>query len=127
MNLPVRPLVALLACASALAHLRPAHAADAADATPPALLSEKGCVACHDVSVKKVGPAFKDVASKYAHQKGATERLTQKVLNGGSGVWGTVAMPPNKDMGVSPAEAKQLVTWVLSLHSGTSPTGNKSR
>ncbi len=66
------------------------------------------------MDAKIVGPAFKEVAKKYAGQKDAEAKLTQKVLNGGSGVWGAVAMPANKGQ-VTEAEARELVKWVLSL------------
>lgn len=78
-----------------------------------ALAQKSGCLACHAVDHKVVGPAFEDVAAKYAGQDGAVEQLTQKVLNGGSGVWGDVMMPPN--VMVSPDNARALVEWVLSL------------
>lgn len=75
------------------------------------LATKKNCMACHAVDKKLVGPAYKEVAAKYAGQKDAVDKLTQKVLKGGSGVWGAVPMPANAQ--VSPAEAKQLVEWVL--------------
>ncbi|MAF04452.1 c-type cytochrome [Herbaspirillum sp.] len=78
------------------------------------LAKSKNCMACHSVDAKIVGPAFKEVAKKYAGQKDAEAKLTQKVLNGGSGVWGAVAMPANKGQ-VTEAEARELVKWVLSL------------
>ncbi|EOA04410.1 cytochrome c551/c552 transmembrane protein [Herbaspirillum frisingense GSF30] len=78
------------------------------------LAKSKNCMACHSVDAKIVGPAFKEVAKKYAGQKDAEAKLTQKVLNGGSGAWGAVAMPANKGQ-VSEAEARELVKWVLSL------------
>src|SRR4030081_2743157 len=67
----------------------------------------KNCMACHATANKVVGPAFKDVAAKYAGQKDAEDKLTQKVLKGGSGVWGPVPMPANGQ--VSAAEARTLV------------------
>jgi len=60
-----------------------------------------------------VGPAYKDVAAKYAGQKDAEDKLTQKVLKGGSGVWGAVPMPANTQ--VTEAEARTLVKWILTL------------
>jgi cytochrome c len=75
------------------------------------LAQQKNCMACHSVDKKVVGPAYKDVAAKYAGQKDAVDKLTQKVMKGGSGVWGAVPMPANPQ--VSEAEAKQLVQWVL--------------
>ena len=77
------------------------------------LAQKKNCMACHAVDKKLVGPAYKDVAAKYAGQKDAAATLAQKVLKGGSGAWGPVPMPANAQ--VSEAEAKQLVAWVLSL------------
>ena len=87
-------------------------------ATSPALANadlakKKNCMACHAVDTKLVGPAYKDVAAKYAGNKDAATTLVQKVLKGGSGVWGPVPMPANAQ--VNEAEAKQLVAWVLSL------------
>jgi len=78
-----------------------------------ALARAKNCMSCHSVDHKIVGPAFKDVAAKYAGQKGVEDKLVQKVLHGGGGVWGTVPMPPNTQ--VTEAEAHTLVKWVLSL------------
>lgn len=72
----------------------------------------KNCMACHSVANKVVGPAFKDVAAKYAGQKDAEDKLTQKVLKGGSGSWGVVPMPANTQ--INEAEARTLVKWVLS-------------
>ncbi|HEX7636186.1 MAG TPA: c-type cytochrome [Noviherbaspirillum sp.] len=76
------------------------------------LAKAKNCMTCHSVANKVVGPAFKDVAAKYAGQKDAEDKLTQKVLKGGSGSWGAVPMPANTQ--VSEAEARTLVKWVLS-------------
>ena len=76
------------------------------------LAKAKNCMACHAVANKVVGPAYKDVAAKYAGQKDAEDKLTQKVLKGGSGVWGAVPMPANAQ--VSEAEARTLVKWILS-------------
>ena len=77
------------------------------------LAKAKNCMACHSVNNKVLGPAFKDIGIKYAGQKGAEDKLVQKVLKGGSGVWGTVPMPANGQ--VSEAEARTLVKWILTL------------
>jgi len=76
------------------------------------LAKSKNCLACHAVASKLVGPAYKDVAAKYAGQKDAEGKLVAKVMKGGSGVWGAVPMPANPQ--VSEAEAHTLVKWVLS-------------
>ena len=76
------------------------------------LAKAKNCMACHTVANKLIGPGFKEVAVKYAGQKDAEANLVKKVLKGGSGVWGTAVMPANPQ--VTEAEAKTLVTWILS-------------
>jgi cytochrome c len=77
-----------------------------------ALAQKKNCMACHAVEKKVVGPAYKDVAKKYAGQN-VEAKLSSKIKQGGSGVWGAIPMPANPQ--VSDAEAKQLAAWVLSL------------
>jgi cytochrome c len=77
------------------------------------LAKEKNCLACHAIDTKLVGPAYKEVAAKYKGDKSAEDKLAQKVMKGGSGVWGQIPMPANPQ--VSAAEAKTLVKWVLSL------------
>jgi cytochrome c len=101
----MKALIAVTVAAGALL------AQNAMAADPAQLAQQKGCLACHSVDKKIVGPAYKDVAKKYAGQAGAADKLATKIQKGGSGVWGTVPMPPNN---VTPAEAKELATWVLS-------------
>jgi cytochrome c len=76
-----------------------------------ALATAKNCMACHAVDKKLVGPSYKDIAAKYTGQKDAGEKLSAKVIKGGSGVWGPIPMPANAQ--VSPDEAKKLVAWIL--------------
>ncbi len=76
------------------------------------LAQKKNCMACHAVDKKVIGPAYKDVAAKYAGQPDAVNKLAQKVMKGGSGVWGVIPMPANPQ--VSEAEATQIVQWILS-------------
>lgn len=77
------------------------------------LAQKKNCMACHALDKKLVGPAYKEVAAKYAGQKDAVDKLAQKVIKGGTGVYGPVPMPPNPQ--VSEAEAKQLVQWIMTV------------
>jgi len=74
---------------------------------------KKNCMACHAVDKKVLGPAFKDVAAKYAGQKDAVDKLAAKVVKGGTGAWGNIPMPANPQ--VTDAEAKQLVGWIMTL------------
>lgn len=78
-----------------------------------ALAQKNACMTCHSVDKKIVGPAYMDVAKKYAGDKTAAAKLIAKVKTGGKGVWGQVPMPPNPQ--VSDADAKKLVEWILSL------------
>lgn len=79
----------------------------------PSLAKAKNCLACHDVNRKVVGPAYRDVATKYRGDPGAAERLSAKIRNGGEGAWGQVPMPPNPTL--TPNDVETLVKWVLSL------------
>jgi cytochrome c len=76
-----------------------------------ALATAKNCMACHALDKKLVGPAYKEVAAKYAGQKDAVDRLAAKIMKGGAGVWGPVPMPANAQ--VNEAEAKRLAAWVM--------------
>lgn len=76
-----------------------------------ALATSKNCMACHAIDKKLVGPAFKDIATKYAGDKSATDKLAAKIVKGGSGVWGPIPMPANTQ--VNDAEAHKLAAWVL--------------
>ena len=75
------------------------------------LAKSNNCLACHSVDKKVVGPAFKDVASKYKGDPAAAKKLVAKVRNGGSGSWGQIPMPANTQ--VSEEDAKKLVAWIL--------------
>jgi cytochrome c len=75
------------------------------------LAQKKNCLACHAVDKKVIGPSYKEVAAKYAGQKDAADKLAQKIMKGGSGVWGAVPMPANPQ--VNDTEAKALAAWVL--------------
>ncbi|WP_089828592.1 c-type cytochrome [Chitinophaga filiformis] len=88
-------------------------AAEAAASKGAALIEQKDCKTCHKVDVKLVGPAYKDVAQKYEATDANIEMLADKVISGGSGHWGEVAMTPHPD--VSKEDAKEMVKYVLSL------------
>lgn len=83
-------------------------------AADQALAQKSGCLACHSVANKVVGPAFKDVAAKYKGDKSAEAKLVEKVKKGGSGTWGPIPMPANSPQ-VKDEDIKTIVKWVLSL------------
>lgn len=76
------------------------------------LADSKNCLACHGMKEAVVGPAFKDVAAKYAGRAGASAMLAEKIRTGSVGVWGQTPMPPND---VTAAEARTLADWVLGV------------
>ncbi len=82
------------------------------------LAKKSGCLACHSVDKKVVGPAWKDVAAKYKGDGGAKATLVEKVKKGGKGNWtkvtGGAPMPPYSPR-VKDADIEKLVDFVLSL------------
>lgn len=75
------------------------------------LAKKSNCMSCHTVDKKLVGPAYKDVAAKYAGKADAVKMLSEKVKKGGKGAWGEVPMPPNA--AVKDADIETLVKWIL--------------
>jgi cytochrome c len=69
------------------------------------LAQKSGCLNCHAVDTKKVGPAYKDVAAKYKGKADAEATLTDKLTSG-------KGHPPVK---ASPDDVKSLVKWILSM------------
>lgn len=75
------------------------------------LAQKNACLACHAMDKKLVGPAFLEVAKKYAGQKDAEVNLAKSIKAGGSGKWGPVPMPAQAAL--SEADAKTLAVWIL--------------
>lgn len=75
------------------------------------LAQKNACLACHGVDKKIVGPAYLDIAKKYAGQKDAEATLIASIKKGGSGKWGPVPMP--EQSALSDADAKALAAWIL--------------
>jgi len=76
-----------------------------------ALMKKHNCISCHAVDKKLVGPSYKDVAAKYKGDASAETKLIDKVVKGGSGVWGPVPMPPHPN--VPKEDIKAIVDWIL--------------
>jgi cytochrome c len=96
--------VALLFAGAASASLDDKKATD--------LMAKAGCAACHKVDGKSVGPAYKEVAKKYAG-KNVNADLAAKVRKGGAGAWGPVPMAPTGPDKISDGDLKELIEWVL--------------
>jgi cytochrome c len=107
----MKPLFAVFTAIAGLLFIHGAYAVDAKAAA--ALAQSSGCMTCHDIGQKKIGPAFEAVAARYHGDPDAESKLIKKVTQGGSGVWGSIPMPPNAQ--VSEADIKTLVEWILSL------------
>jgi len=79
-----------------------------------ALIAKSDCLACHHLENKLVGPTYTSVSQKYVLNQANITNLSQKVIAGGSGVWGTVPMPPHAAL--SAADASKMVKYILSLN-----------
>jgi cytochrome c len=88
------------------------------------LFQKHGCTTCHRPNVKLIGPAYTEVAKRYAGQEGALETLVAKVKSGGSGNWGAVPMQAHPN--VPDEDIKTIVTWVLSLAPAQAPEAQKT-
>lgn len=77
------------------------------------LAQANGCMTCHQIDKKILGPGFKEVAAKYRGNAGAEAMLVKKVKEGGKGAWGDMVMPPNAH--VKDADIAAIVKWTLSL------------
>lgn len=77
------------------------------------LIAKADCLGCHKVDTKLVGPAYKEVAEKYASNNANVDMLAAKVINGGTGVWGQIPMAPHPSL--SQDDAKNMVRYILSL------------
>ena len=86
------------------------------------IMQSLDCKSCHKEEEKSIGPSFVQVSQKYAKDSKAIGYLSEKIIKGGSGVWGDVAMAAHPTL--SEGEAKQIVSWVLSL--GNPSAGKKS-
>ena len=100
---------ALVATAPAAA--APAKPAADAAATALALTRKHGCVACHGVENKILGPSFRDVAKKYAGKADAAAGLATKIKAGSAGAWGAMPMPPQA---LAEHDAKAIAQWISS-------------
>jgi cytochrome c len=102
----MKAAITLIAAAAGLALAGPAQANEA-------LAKSSGCLACHTVDKKLIGPSYKEIADKYRSDKGAEANLIKKVKDGGKGNWGDIPMPPNGH--VKDPDIKTIVAWILSI------------
>lgn len=78
-----------------------------------ALIGQSDCLGCHKVSERIVGPAYQEVAERYAGKPGIEDSLASKIINGGSGNWGDQMMTPHPNL--SKDDAVAMVKYILLL------------
>ena len=78
-----------------------------------ALIAASDCLTCHKVDEKLTGPAYRDVANKYENSETNIKMLAEKIIKGGTGVWGEIPMTPHP--AITPADAEQMVKYILLL------------
>lgn len=81
----------------------------------PEVAKKNGCMACHRVDAKYLGPSFQDIADRYRDDPAAFDKMVDKVTNGGFGGWGRMPMPASDPKFVSPADVKLMVNFILKL------------
>jgi cytochrome c len=77
------------------------------------LINQSDCKSCHSLNKKTLGPPYKEIAEKYKGDTGAQNYLARKIISGGTGVWGNMAMPPHPT--ISEGDANTIVKFILSL------------
>jgi len=82
-------------------------------ADPAELAKQGGCLTCHSVERKIVGPSFKEIAARYKGNADAVTQLAGKVRQGSSGVWGKAPMPPTPATRLDDAGLKSVLEWAL--------------
>ena len=134
---PASPGAALLARAAADASMKDSPAVSASGSTssgqgsvsstqgstssPPGAASgerevatlarESGCLACHAIDGKLVGPGMREIAARYKDRPDALAMLAGRVRSGGQGVWGPIPMPAQPQL--TESDAQGLVRWIL--------------
>ena len=79
----------------------------------PAAVKANNCVACHQIDHKRVGPAFQQIADRFAGAPGAASYLASAIRTGSRGNWGSVPMPAQRQ--VSEEQAQAIAEWILTL------------
>jgi len=77
------------------------------------LIQKNDCLTCHKLDQKVIGPAFTDVANKYTASPAVVDTLANKIIKGGSGNWGTIAMSPHPNLSMT--DAQEMVKYILTL------------
>ena len=90
------------------------HQQNLSNATGRRLMEDSDCMSCHQADQKSIGPSFKQIAGKYNKSRSNVEKLANKIIGGGGGVWGEVSMAAHPDL--KPADAQSMVNYILSIN-----------
>jgi cytochrome c len=102
----IMPLILLLAAAAAQAD------EPVGDQAGIKLMQKYNCQQCHTIDKNQAGPSFSAIAKHYARDPSARDEISANILNGSSGAWGPLPMPP---VAVSKDDLRPLVDWILSM------------
>lgn len=75
------------------------------------LIAKSDCIGCHNKTQKVIGPSYTEIAAKYSEKD--IDYLADKIISGGKGVWGEVAMTPHPT--TPPDDAKEMARYILTL------------
>jgi cytochrome c len=79
------------------------------------IAKKDGCMVCHRMDVKYLGPSFQDIADRYRDDPDAFKKMVDKTTNGGFGGWGRMPMPPSEPKYVSPEDVRLMVDFILKM------------
>ncbi len=92
----------------------PANSTAAEDTAVPAALQSAGCIGCHALDQKLLGPAYQEIAGKYSEDEAAVAQLAEKLRAGSNGVWGPIPMMPLSAAMISDEDLNAVLEWILS-------------
>lgn len=93
---------------------------DTANVSGNNLIAANDCLTCHKIDEKSTGPSYKEIANRYENNQGNVENLADKIIKGGKGLWGQVAMTPHPTL--TEPQAQEMARYILSLRNPSDTT-----
>ena len=93
---------------------------DTANVSGNNLIAANDCLTCHKIDEKSTGPSYKEIANRYENNQGNVENLADKIIKGGKGLWGQVAMTPHPTL--TEPQAQEMARYILSLRNSSDTT-----
>ena len=78
------------------------------------IMAKQDCATCHKIDKKVIGPSYLEIAKKYPMNDKNVSYLSDKIIKGGSGVWGAIPMAPHSAL--KKEDAKKIAKYILSLN-----------